>query len=89
MSAAARAPCPPRVRPSPSAAGGARAAFPEAAEPCVYLSHALLQEGVDWDAAEEALRAVLRLDPDDRTARRNLEILLRHAAGRPSRLGSR
>jgi tetratricopeptide (TPR) repeat protein len=61
----------------------ARAEFPEAAAPCVYLSHALLQEGRDWAAAEEALRAVLRLDPDDRTARNNLGVLLRQQ-GRPA-----
>jgi tetratricopeptide (TPR) repeat protein/predicted O-methyltransferase YrrM len=60
-----------------------RAEFPEAATPCVYLSHALLQEGRDWVAAEETLRAVLRLDPDDRTARNNLGVLLRQQ-GRPA-----
>jgi hypothetical protein len=30
----------------------------------VGLSHALLQEGTDWDCAELALRRVLELDPD-------------------------
>jgi glycosyltransferase involved in cell wall biosynthesis/tetratricopeptide (TPR) repeat protein/predicted O-methyltransferase YrrM len=61
----------------------AQAEYPEASAPCLYLSHALLQEGRDWAAAEEALRGVLRLDPDDRTARNNLGVLLRQQ-GRPA-----
>jgi hypothetical protein len=60
-----------------------RAEFPEAGARCVYLSHALLQEGRDWVATEEALRAVLCLDPDDRTARNNLGVLLQQQ-GRPA-----
>ncbi len=43
--------------------------------PRVVLSHALLQEGRDWEAAEQALRAVLALDPDNAGARRNLDVL--------------
>src|SRR5262249_57808996 len=39
-------------------------AAPEALWPRVILTHALLQEGRDWAAAERALRDVLALDPD-------------------------
>jgi GT2 family glycosyltransferase/Tfp pilus assembly protein PilF len=42
----------------------------------VVLSHALLQEGKDWDAAEAALRKVLELDPANAEANRNLRVLL-------------
>ena len=31
----------------------------------IVLSHALLQEGKNWDAAETALRKVLELDPEN------------------------
>jgi GT2 family glycosyltransferase/tetratricopeptide (TPR) repeat protein len=41
------------------------------------LSHALLQEGRDWGAAEHALRQVLELEPANAEARRNLAVLLR------------
>jgi glycosyltransferase involved in cell wall biosynthesis/predicted Zn-dependent protease len=40
------------------------------------LSHLLLQEGRDWDAAEAALRDVLELDPADAQTQRNLSVLL-------------
>jgi GT2 family glycosyltransferase/Flp pilus assembly protein TadD len=53
------------------------AAHPEALGPRIYLSHALLQEGHDLDAAEEALRALLALDPGNREAQHNLAVLLR------------
>jgi tetratricopeptide (TPR) repeat protein len=43
----------------------------------VVLSHALLQEGRDPDAAERALRKILELDPADGEARTNLAILRR------------
>ncbi len=43
----------------------------------VLLSHAYLQEGRDWDAAEKALREVLRLEPHFDEAWRNLVRLLR------------
>jgi GT2 family glycosyltransferase/tetratricopeptide (TPR) repeat protein len=46
----------------------------------VVLSHALLQEGVDWDWAELALRRVLELDPDNGEARSNLAVLERQMA---------
>ncbi len=51
--------------------------------PRVILSHVLLQEGRDWAAAEQVLRAVLALDPGHREARHNLALLLRQqtAAG--------
>src|SRR5205814_6928421 len=44
---------------------------PTALWPRVILTHVLLQEGNDWDAAEGALREVLALDPDHSEARRN------------------
>jgi tetratricopeptide (TPR) repeat protein len=50
---------------------------PAALMPRVLLSHALLQEGRDWAAAEQALRDVLTLAPDHAESRRNLTILLR------------
>jgi hypothetical protein len=49
---------------------------PKAVGPRVLLSQALLQEGRDWHAAEQALRAVLELDPENRQAQHNLPILL-------------
>jgi GT2 family glycosyltransferase/Tfp pilus assembly protein PilF len=42
----------------------------------VVLSHALLQEGKDWDAAEQVLHKILELDPDNMEARNNLNALL-------------
>jgi Flp pilus assembly protein TadD len=39
------------------------------------LSHALLQEGQDWDNAEKALCRVLELDPSCEEARNNLAVL--------------
>ena len=42
----------------------------------VLLSHTLLQEGKDWDAAERALRDVLALDPNYAEAQNNLQLLL-------------
>jgi hypothetical protein len=50
--------------------------------PRVLLSHVLLQEGKDPAAAEQALRAVLALDPGDAEAQHNLQVL--HCAGPPS-----
>ena len=49
---------------------------PDAVYLWVILSHALLQEGKDWQRAEEALRTVLRLDPNNAEARNNLALLL-------------
>ncbi len=43
----------------------------------VLLSHALIQEGRDWEAAERALRSVLALDPAHAETRHNLAVLLR------------
>jgi hypothetical protein len=51
--------------------------FPTLLSPRVFLSHAILQEGKDWQAAEYALREVLRVDPGNTEAKRNLEVLLR------------
>jgi Flp pilus assembly protein TadD len=53
------------------------AAHPRALGPRLLLSHALLQEGRDLDAAERALRDVLALDPGHSEARNNLAVLLR------------
>jgi tetratricopeptide (TPR) repeat protein len=44
-------------------------------EPRLVLSHALLQEGRDWEAAEKALLAVLELDPDHKETKHNLAVL--------------
>jgi tetratricopeptide (TPR) repeat protein len=48
---------------------------PQALWPRVILSHALLQQGADFKAAESALKAVLELDPGNQEAVRNLGIL--------------
>jgi tetratricopeptide (TPR) repeat protein len=48
---------------------------PKAVYPRVLLSHALLQEGTDLDAAEQALLEVLALDPDNAEATSNLAAL--------------
>jgi tetratricopeptide (TPR) repeat protein len=49
---------------------------PQAVLPRVLLSHALLQEGKDWPAAERALRDVLALEPGNAEAQNNLRLLL-------------
>jgi GT2 family glycosyltransferase len=43
----------------------------------LLLSHAYLQEGKDWKAAEQALRAILELAPDHPEAKQNLAVLIR------------
>jgi tetratricopeptide (TPR) repeat protein len=48
---------------------------PQALWPRVILSHALLQQGLDFQAAESALKAILELDPGNQEATRNLSIL--------------
>jgi GT2 family glycosyltransferase/tetratricopeptide (TPR) repeat protein len=48
---------------------------PNAVWPRVVLTHVLLQEGTDLPTAEQALRAVLAIDPDHAEARRNLSVL--------------
>jgi tetratricopeptide (TPR) repeat protein len=53
------------------------AASPEAVLPRVLFSHALLQVGRDWIAAERALRDILAIDPANAEAARNLAVLLR------------
>jgi tetratricopeptide (TPR) repeat protein len=47
------------------------------------LSHALLQEGRDWEAAEDALLGVLELDPGHPESLHNLALLHRQQNGRP------
>jgi tetratricopeptide (TPR) repeat protein len=66
----------------------ARRAFVEAGErqpralaPRVLLSYVLLQEGTDAAAAEQALGAVLALDPGNTEARHNLALLRRQREG--------
>jgi glycosyltransferase involved in cell wall biosynthesis/Flp pilus assembly protein TadD len=49
--------------------------YPTEVEPQLLLSHAYLQEGKDWDAAEKALLAVLALNPRHKEARHNLTVL--------------
>ncbi len=50
---------------------------PPALKPRILLSHVLLQEGKDWEAAEAALREVVKLDPRQAESWRNLVALLR------------
>jgi Tfp pilus assembly protein PilF len=52
------------------------ARFPQSLRAHVLLSHVLLREGRDWAAAENALRAVLALDPENAEARRNRALLI-------------
>jgi Flp pilus assembly protein TadD len=49
--------------------------YPAAVEPRMLLSYALLQEGLDFPAAERALHEVLAMAPEDREARHNLAVL--------------
>ncbi|HVS38638.1 MAG TPA: glycosyltransferase [Gemmataceae bacterium] len=53
------------------------ARFPHDLGPRLLMTHVLLQEGKDLDAAEKALRDVLAMAPEHPEARRNLDILLR------------
>ena len=48
---------------------------PKAVVPRVLLSHALLQEGLDWNAAERALLDVITLEADNSKAQHNLAVL--------------
>jgi glycosyltransferase involved in cell wall biosynthesis len=51
------------------------AAAPQEIMPRVFLTHALLKEGKDLAAAEQALLDVLALDPGDHEALHNLRVL--------------
>ena len=55
--------------------------FPNSLLPRVLMSHALLQEDTDHDAAERALREILAMDPNHEPARQNLRVLLSQKAG--------
>jgi glycosyltransferase involved in cell wall biosynthesis/Tfp pilus assembly protein PilF len=55
--------------------------FPREVTLWVVLSHALLQEGKDWQAAEQVLQRVLELEPGNTEAQNNLAALL-HQQGR-------
>jgi GT2 family glycosyltransferase len=50
---------------------------PKALSPRVLLSHVLIEDGSDWQATEQALRAVLELAPDHKESQHNLAVLLR------------
>lgn len=50
--------------------------YPEEIEPRVVMSHVLLQEGSNLQAAEDALREILKRDPQHREALNNLSVLL-------------
>lgn len=52
-----------------------RERYPDSVGVRIVLSHALLQEGIDWEGAEAALLEVLRLEPENREAQRNLQVL--------------
>lgn len=52
-------------------------AHPLAFTPRLVLSHVLMQEGLDLAATEQALRAVLAMDPGHAETRQNLDALLR------------
>ena len=56
---------------------------PEQSPPRRLLSHALLQEGRDWGAAERALQELLALEPNDAEARNNLAVLARRRHPQP------
>jgi glycosyltransferase involved in cell wall biosynthesis/Flp pilus assembly protein TadD len=49
---------------------------PRDIRPRQLLSHAYLQEGRDWQAAEKTLRTILDLDPNHPEAQQNLKLLL-------------
>src|SRR5262249_53964503 len=59
---------------------------PQAIGPRVFVTHALLQEGRDPTAAEAALRELLKLDPQQAEAWRNLAILLAQQRRAPEAL---
>jgi hypothetical protein len=46
---------------------------PQALSPRVALCDVLLQQGTDWAAAEQALRAVLAIAPNYAVCRKNLD----------------
>lgn len=52
--------------------------------PRVLLSQVLVQEGMDWEAAEQALRDVLAIAPDHAETRHNLQILRRRLGRDPA-----
>jgi tetratricopeptide (TPR) repeat protein len=55
---------------------------PNAMPPRFYLTHVLLEEGKDWQAAEYALRELLRIDPCQAQGWYNLTALLRRQGRR-------
>jgi tetratricopeptide (TPR) repeat protein len=59
------------------------ARYPQTLPAWLLLSRALLREGRDWKRAEQALRAVLKLDANNAEAQHNLALLLRRRRSRP------
>jgi GT2 family glycosyltransferase/tetratricopeptide (TPR) repeat protein len=55
---------------------------PQALWPRVILSRVLLEEGREWDGAEQALRDVLEMAPNHAEASRNLDVLLQRKGAR-------
>ncbi len=75
-----------RVYPGTAAPGGDDWRIPQGAGAArVILTHVLLQEGRDWLVAEQALRTVLELDPQNKEASHNLALLLKQHRGNQAR----
>jgi len=49
--------------------------YPDTLAPKVILSHVYLQEGKDWKGAEQALLEVIKNDPNNQEASRNLTVV--------------
>jgi len=54
------------------------AVHPQLLSARIVRARVLFQEGRDWAAAEQALRAVLENDPSNTEVRRNLDTVLRN-----------
>ncbi|HEV3205056.1 MAG TPA: hypothetical protein VGY77_11760 [Gemmataceae bacterium] len=57
------------------------ARFPNAESPRVILSYVYLQEGNDPTSAEQSLREILVINPENAEAKHNLEVLLNSESG--------
>jgi tetratricopeptide (TPR) repeat protein len=42
----------------------------------ILLSHVYLQEGIDWQGAQNALKSILEINPQNREAIQNLDLLV-------------
>jgi tetratricopeptide (TPR) repeat protein len=58
--------------------------YPQFLPAWITRSHILLQEGGDWQSAELALREILRRDPGNGEARKNLQVLRSQLSQQPS-----